>query len=251
MPGRKRLFFDIETSPNLVYCWRTGYDLKITHDCIAEERAIICICWKWAGENRVFKLVWDHGDKHPDEYMLEKFAQIITKSDEAIGHNGDRFDIPWLRTRCLLYNIPFPPQITTIDTLKSARGKFYFNSNKLDYIGKFLGLEGKLDTGGFDTWKKVMNGDQTALNHLVKYCKQDVRLLEQIFDRMNPYLPAKTSIATEFHHCPECGLDTAIVSKTRTTAAGYKRVQLVCNNCGKYNTIAASKVPEDRVPQTS
>ena len=42
----KRLFFDIETSPNIVYSWRTGYNLTITTENIITERAIICISYK-------------------------------------------------------------------------------------------------------------------------------------------------------------------------------------------------------------
>ena len=41
----KRLFFDIETSPNIVFAWRIGYNLSLqTHD-IIEERKIICISY--------------------------------------------------------------------------------------------------------------------------------------------------------------------------------------------------------------
>src|SRR6056297_181468 len=51
---RKRLYFDIETSPNVTLTWRTGYKLNIPHDNIMEERAIICICYKWEGSDEVY-----------------------------------------------------------------------------------------------------------------------------------------------------------------------------------------------------
>ena len=240
MPNRKRLFFDAETSPNIGFFWKAGYDLKVTHECIIEERALICICWKWEGQDRVYSLQWD--ENQSDEALLRKFVPELLKADEAIAHNGDRFDIPWVRTRCIYYGIPFPPQVTTIDTLKSARGKFNFNSNKLDYIGKYLGLGGKAPTGGFDTWKDIkLKKCPKAMAKMIRYCKQDVRLLEQIFDRMNPYLPAKTALSCEARACPECG-EQMVISKTRVTAAGYKQAQLRCKECGKYRTVAASRV---------
>ena len=43
MHNIKRLFFDIETSPNIGYFWRAGYKLNIGADNIIEERKIICI----------------------------------------------------------------------------------------------------------------------------------------------------------------------------------------------------------------
>ena len=242
---RKRLFFDIETSPNIYFGWRCGYDLKITHECIIEERAIICICWRWAGQKAIHTLKWDWDSSEPDKEMLKKFMPVLLSADEAIGHNSDRFDVKWLRTRCLLYRIPFPPQITTVDTLKAAKGYFLFNSNKLDYIGKYCGFGGKADKGGFQTWYDIaLYDDQPAMRRMVRYCKHDVWLLEQIFNLMNPYLPAKTALSCEARACPECDAQM-VISKTRMTAAGYKQAQLRCKECGKYNTVAASRVTED------
>jgi len=82
---RKRLFFDIETSPNIVTSWRIGYNLNISHDNIVKERAIICVCWKWEGEDEVHLLTWDK--KQDDKKLLEKFIKELNKADEIIGHN--------------------------------------------------------------------------------------------------------------------------------------------------------------------
>jgi len=53
---RKRLFFDIETSPNVGFFWSAGYKLNVTADSIIQERAIICICYKWEDEKEVYHL---------------------------------------------------------------------------------------------------------------------------------------------------------------------------------------------------
>jgi DNA polymerase elongation subunit (family B) len=241
---RRRLFFDAETSPNIGFFWQAGYDLKVTHECIIEERALICVCWKWEGQDRVYSLEWD--EDQCDRGLLEGFVPELLKADEAIAHNGDRFDIPWLRTRCLFYGIPFPPQIVTIDTLKAARGKFNFNSNKLDYIGKYLGLGGKAPTGGFQTWKDIkLKKCPKAMRRMVKYCKQDVRLLEEIFEKMNSYLPAKTSLDCEARNCPECG-GRMRNDGSYYTAGGYKKVKLRCPSCPKYIAVAASRLGDYR-----
>ena len=155
MTGRKfrRLFFDIETSPNVVFSWNVGYDVRIDYQNILKERAIICICYKFEGESKVHHLTWNKGD---DKKMLQKFASIISTADEVVGHNSDKFDIKWVRTRCLYHGISMTHDIKSIDTLKSSRGKFRFNSNKLDYIGKYLGVGKKMETGGFDLWKDII-----------------------------------------------------------------------------------------------
>ena len=51
----KRLFYDIETSYNIVKAWRAGYNLTITPEDIIHERAIISICYKWEGEEDVIR----------------------------------------------------------------------------------------------------------------------------------------------------------------------------------------------------
>ena len=54
--GFKRLFYDIETSPNIGFFWGAGYKVNISHDNIIKERAIICICYKWEGQDTVHSI---------------------------------------------------------------------------------------------------------------------------------------------------------------------------------------------------
>jgi hypothetical protein len=55
----KRLFFDIETSPNIGLFWAAGYKKNISPDNIIKERAIICIAYKWADDDKTYVLTWD------------------------------------------------------------------------------------------------------------------------------------------------------------------------------------------------
>ena len=235
----KRLFFDIETSFNIVAAWNVGYKLNLSHDTIIKERAIICICYKWANESKVHYLKWDKGD---DKAMLQKFMKIIGDADQIIGHNGDAFDLKWLKTRAIKHGIDAFPSYDTIDTLKLSRQGFRFNSNKLDYIGQFLGVGKKMKTGGFDLWKDIiLRNDPEAMDKMIKYCIQDVKLLELVFNKLNPYVKSKTHVGMMLGgdkcSCPECGSTKYSISKRRMTATGIKKIQLQCLDCGKYNTV--------------
>ena len=246
--NRRRLFFDIETSPNVVLSWRTGYEVSIPHDNILEERAIICICWKWEGDSEVHGLTWDH--RHCDKKMLVAFSKILNSADEAIGHNSDRFDLKWIKTRCLYHRIPMYPSYTTLDTLKIARSQFNLNSNKLDYIAKFLGFGGKMETGGFDLWKAiVLDKCRKSLDKMVKYCKRDVILLEKVYEELRTYAPHKFNYAVAYGgeraDCPNCESVRTHISKTKTTAQGVVKRQMQCNDCGTYFTIS-NKAYEER-----
>ena len=238
------MFFDIETSPNIGFFWQPGWKVNLGYQNIIHERAIICIAYKWAGEKKISSLQWN--GRQCDKAMLKKFIPVMNQADEVVGHNGDRFDIVWLRTRCLLHEIPMVPDYVSIDTLKLARGKFRFNSNRLDYIAKYLGLAGKSHTT-FDLWRKiVLDKDPASMRKMVRYCKNDVVLLEAVWDRINAYVPPRSSKAEYASQCPECGSDSTCINKRRRTAAGYLRVSFYCNDCGKYHSIAASRFDKDK-----
>lgn len=241
---RKRLFFDIEVSPLVVYTWNIGHKVSLSHDNILEERAVICISYKWEGETTVHNLTWDRNKN--DKKMLREFAKVMAEADEIVGHNGDAFDIPWVRGRCLQHGIVIPPTFNTIDTLKVARKYFRLPSNRLDYLGKLLLGEGKKETG-YGLWKEVCGSDkkvaEKALKVMVDYCDQDVVLLEKLFEKLNPYMPNKVKYVIDpsvdsAKNCPECASTKTYCSKTKRSALGTVRKQMQCKDCGKYFTIS-------------
>jgi hypothetical protein len=245
---KKRLYYDIETSFNQGWFFRAGYKLNIEYRQIKQERAIICICYKWEGEKEVYSIEWKKGC---DKSLLEKFVKILTSADEAVGHNGDRFDLAFIRTRCALHQIDVTPFLKTIDTLKVAKSKFMFNSNRLDYIAKFLGIGCKINTGGFTLWEKIVYDNcETSMSKMVRYCKGDVKLLEKVFKRLFPYVPAKTHYGVlngrKKSSCPECGSERTIISMHRVSAAGHKKTQLKCRDCGRLHTIPTSTLNKNK-----
>ncbi len=185
---RRRLFFDIEVSANIVFSWRIGRDVSLSPADIIQERAIMCVCWKWEGDKKLYSLEWDNGC---DKKLLASFAAVIDSADEVVTQNGDSFDIKWLRGRCVYHNIPVSPKFNSIDTLKMARAGFKFNSNKLDYMGEYLGLGRKIKTE-YDLWKNItLKNDKTSMNKMVRYCKQDVALLENVYNKLQPFCTPK------------------------------------------------------------
>lgn len=239
----KRLFYDIEVSPNIGTFWNPGHKISLSYENIVTERAIICICYKWQHEKKVHYLTWDKNQN--DKKAVIEFLKVAITADELVGHNGDRFDLVWIRTRAVFHGIPMPPKFQTIDTLKMARNLFRFNSNRLDYLGQFLGLGKKIHTG-YDLWKDILlHKSEKAMNKMVKYCKGDVLLLEAIFKRLQTYIPAKTHygvmIGKDKRTCPECGSNELRWNRKWVSASGTVRVTLRCKDCGKYHTTNEQK----------
>jgi RNase P subunit RPR2 len=243
-PQIKRLLLDIETSPNVGLFWKAGYKLNISYENILKERAIICIGYKWQGDAKTTVLTWDKGD---DRKPLQKIAALLNECDEVVYHNGDRFDLPWIRGRCLKHGIIITPDIKSVDTKVIAHSKFGFNSNRLDYLAQFLGLGNKIKTE-FQLWKDVMQNISKALSLMVTYCKHDVDLLEKVYLKLAPYVPHKTHFGVLFGglktDCPDCG-STSVQrrgTRQRATAAGTLSQRLSCNDCGRMYTVAIGTV---------
>jgi len=239
-PKINRLIWDIETSPNVAFLWRTGYKMNVGHHNLLKERAIICICYKWEGSKKTHSIEWDDGC---DKQLLIDFLEVAKKADELVAHNGDRFDIKWFNTRCLFHGLEPIGDWKTIDTLKIAKKYFCFNSNRLDYLGRFLVGECKHDDGGFDTWKDIiLNNCAKAMKRMVKYCKQDVELLEKVWKQLEPYHKPKTHVGRlngkDAWTCPWTGSEDVVKSKTRITAAGTRQHQMRSKKTGGYFTIS-------------
>ena len=230
----KRLFFDIETGYYTCRMWHIGKVGYVGPDMIISGKPIICISYKWQGEDVVHNLDWSMGEKE----MLIEFSKVMNEASEIVAHNCDRFDIREFRTRCIYYGILIPPTFRTLDTLKKAREYFSFASNKLDYIGKFLNVGRKMPHEGLQLWIDVVeNKDPNALVTMKNYCNNDVILLEDVYHALAPYVTHNTNMAVltggDKWHCPECGSTDVMLANTYATQLGTIKRNMKCNNCHK------------------
>lgn len=236
----RRLFFDIETSYYVCRVWSLRYADHLSYENIIDERKVICIAYKYEGEESVHVLDWGVNGESERE-MLEKFVSVLNDCDEAIAHNGDRFDLKVLRTRCLYYRIPMFSSYRTFDTLLKSKVYFDFASNKLDYLSRFLLGDKKLEHEGFDLWVKVIeDGDLEALERMKQYCMKDVVLLEDVYSLLSNYVPHNTHMGViegkANWSCGKCGSVDVGYRDVSVTGSGIIKRRMYCNECGyEYN----------------
>ena len=223
------VLFDIETSPNLAYVWG-----KWEQDVIEFEREWDLLCWtvkELGGKSRTLALC----DVKNEEVLVKELWKELDSADIIIAHNGDGFDLPKSNTKFLEYRLPPPSPYKTVDTLKVARSRFAFNSNKLDDLAKFLGLERKLENGGFKTWMGCLKGDKKAWGLMKKYNAKDCTVLEQIYHLMKPWMNnhPDLSVMTQELVCPSCGSDK-VIKRAKRDIFYKKKARMSCNDCGRW-----------------
>lgn len=231
------LFWDIETSLQLAAIFQLAHNDWIDPSSLVTERYVICACWKWEGDSKVQSVsVLDDpkrykNNPHDDYHVIETLHEVLSQADVIVHHNGDSFDKRYIDTRALVHGMTALPPVASIDTYKVAKSKLYLNSNKLDYIGKLLGVGKKLPTTP-KLWMRVLQGDPDAVREMVTYNKQDVLLLERVFNKLRPYV--SNHINRELFGavgCPRCG-SSKVQSRGvhRAITKTYKRWQ--CQGCG-------------------
>lgn len=205
MSEPKILLFDIETAPMVVTSWDL-WRPRLSHENIQQESSLISAAWKWLDEKRVDEVHVNPRRPNDDRQVVSRLHSVLEGAHILVGHNVDRFDLRKLNARAIKHGLPPLPRIQTIDTLKVARSVFAFNSNRLDYLGKFLCGTGKIPTT-YGLWLKVMEGNRGALSAMVKYNKADVLLLEKVYKKLRPHIKnhPNLGVISGAWCCPNCG----------------------------------------------
>lgn len=239
MTNKKILLFDIETAPNLSYTWG-----KYEQNVIEFERDwyMLCFAAKWLGSKKMitsslpdFKLY--KKDKEDDKEVVKALWKLFDEAEVIIAHNGNRFDIKKANAKFLALGLNPPSSYQKVDTLSEARKYFKFDSNKLDDLGHYLGVGRKVDTGGFALWKGCMLGEPSSWKKMIKYNKQDVTLLEDVYLKLRPWMeshPNMNLLDNSTKLCPKCG-------STKVTRRGFyltrvsKFQRWQCQSCGGWS----------------
>lgn len=252
------LVMDIESSPMITATFSLWPD-SIDHNAILQDWYVICAAWKYLDKPTVYStsLLDDSNqfEKDPanDVVVLAKIREVMQEADVIIGHNFKKFDYRKINARLIEHGMePLPSGIQILDTLSEIKKVASFSSNRLDHLGKVLVGDGKIPTEK-GLWLKVLKGDKQAVKDMTEYCKGDVKLLEDVYLRIRPYLKNSPHLGVlhgeSKYSCPKCGCGEMEGSKIRYSAAGVKKIQKQCSQCFAYSTFTYkdSEIDEKKV----
>lgn len=236
------LFLDIETAPMLGFLYSLWKEPG-TYKGLQSDWYITSWAARWMGQKRVYgKCLYDSPDyiagSENDKFLVQELWKLLNKADYVVTHNGDNFDIKRINTRLLANNLGPTSPFKSIDTLKIAKRMFDFSSNSLDFIAKKLGVKSKTYSGGWSNWRECLLGKREAWRKLVKYNKNDVEVLEEVYYKLRAWDNLHPNFAVhsnkEVLSCTVCGSDNVSPTEqiVHTPAQAYTGYQ--CNDCGHH-----------------
>jgi len=227
------LIYDVETVPTHAFVW-SAWKQNVAASQVVEPGRVVCWAAKWLGDKQSLT---QFGAEWEDELFIERLHSLMEEADAVITYNGNKFDEPVVRTEFAKRGLTPPPPHKSIDMYQVVRKQFRLLHNRMDSVAEFLGVAGKTDTGGFQLWVDVMNEVPSAQKKMKKYNIQDIRVLENIYQKLLPWIPNHPAYAHyngESHSCPNCGSKKIQKRGThKTKVSTFQRYQ--CTSCGTWS----------------
>lgn len=244
----KVLLLDIETAPMVAYIWGLWKE-DIQPVRLIDDWRILTWSAKWLDKRTVLYDSAHLHDVKTDTALLQSLWELLDEADVVIAHNGRRFDVPKINTRFLKAGMLPPSPYKQIDTLAEAKKYFKITSNRLNFIAEFLGLGSKAETGGFALWDECMRGKKSSFRKMLKYNIQDVRLLEEVYLKLRPWMQTHPNVGVyseaEVQQCAKCG-STHIEKRgfSFTQTGKYQRYH--CKSCGAWSRSRKTVIARSR-----
>jgi hypothetical protein len=182
------LYIDIESSKSLYFNYGAKVPSKyLRSDDLVHEWYMISWAASYVGSDNVWAQIvtpekaraWD------DSEIVQRLWDLMNATEIIAGHNVDGFDIKKINTRFMKHKLPPIVGKKTIDTLKICRSKLAMESNKLDEIEKWIGVQSKDHIDNND-WLLALQGDKKTLDKILHYNKGDVTSGKQVLEWLMP-----------------------------------------------------------------
>ncbi len=135
-------------------------------------------------------------DGTQDRRIIKLLIDEMKKYDILVTYYGTNFDIPFIRTKALRYGIDFPHyefdgkklvhEVSHFDLFYLVKSKLLLSRSSLDNTCDYLGIKGKTQISK-DAWRLAKYGDPDALREVLKHNIGDVKILEELHDRLSVF----------------------------------------------------------------
>lgn len=161
----------------------------------ADFGIILSYCIKTGGKDEMLSSVLTLEDIQKakagdeDKRVVQNIIRDMQKYDRIVTFYGTRFDIPYIRTRALMMDLPFPGYGTLkhTDDYFIMRHRFCLSSNRLENSTRCL--LGKTEKTRIENkfWRGGVRGDKASLDYILDHNEKDVLDLEKLHNKIIYY----------------------------------------------------------------
>lgn len=239
--GPKILLLDYETAGEVSLTFGRFKQTFGNSSVIRRGGNILCAAYKWLGSDKVESIAATPEEcvAGDDSRIVAHMWELYEQADAIVAHNSQGFDHKVLRGRVAINGFPDLPTVKVLDTLTQAKKAFRLPSNSLETIALYFGLETKMQHSGKDLWIRVQSGDVDAMQQeMLPYCKQDVVVLEQVFNRIRAFGNMGSNFNAGHYyddgkmHCRSCGSTDVHPTGRDVHTAVTAWSEYRCGTCG-------------------
>lgn len=224
----KTLFLDIEAS-NLD----------------ADFGQVLCVGFKSLGGPMHCPSIHDYPSKkgasfaESDFPLVRDLYKIICDADLIVTYYGKLFDWPFLQARMLLAGLPPLPPLATqhLDLYWTVKSNFKISRRRLETVSEWLGCPYPKTPLNGPIWVEARAGNQKAMKYVIDHCKQDIKILEWVYEKLKPYIRQHPLVGAA-GKCASCGssrLQRRGLSMATSSLKPRQRVQ--CQDCGRWSLV--------------
>lgn len=174
-PNQERMgFIDIETT-----------NLK------ADFGIILCYCIADQASDKIYErtITKKELSKDLDKKVVQQCLEDMGQFDRLVGYYSSRFDIPFIRTRAVSMNLPFPEYGGQLhqDLYFVIRNRFNLSSKRLENACRVLLGSTEKTRIHAQYWIRALQGDVGSLDYIRDHCKKDVTDLKKLYNKVIKY----------------------------------------------------------------
>jgi hypothetical protein len=251
--GPKILVFDTETSCPLVFAFGRRKQFINDQAIYKEGGRILCFSYKWLGSDKVFShwMSPQEIEDNDDSRLACILFGLYEEADAVVGYNLQGFDDKVVQTRAIACGLGKLPSVKKIDPYLQAKKKLKLPSNSLDNVCAYFGLPRKTPTS-MKLWVDVQSGDVKAMQDMVQYCENDVKVLINIYELLQGLGNVNTDFNAALYYddntvrCRTCGsTDVEVTGRAvKTAVSTFEEVR--CNVCGSVHRVRQSSTTKEK-----
>ena len=166
--SQMKLFLDIETT-----------------SLNADTGMIVAVGVCYENGKTIIQFINSH--KEEKKIIFNTFSEIAQK--QVITFNGTRFDIPFLITRGLKYDL-IMPEVEIIDLYFWATKYLRLQSRKFHDICTFYEISHEEISGREvnELYIRALSGDKNSKNRIIQHLNQDLSAMRSLYKKIHPLI---------------------------------------------------------------